>query len=441
LPFLRFAADAGALEVHLLEPCATGRLAGHTEVLLSAAERQQIFQYQAEVARDESLPILSSFSYLESPQAFGCGAGLTHIYVDGSGEVCPCNLVPLSFGNLRREPFESILDRMGQHFCRPRESCVGRLLVRHFPQTRLPAAPDQTVRICEQHLPRAHPVPAFFRIRDESRAAEVGQPELRAAYDDVHQSYDAFWLSAAAAPTEELVANLPWTGTEAVFEAGCGTGFATALLARRCGRVLAVDLSENMQQQARARINGQGLRNVRFLTGDALAALRTQGAFDVVFSSWVLGYIPLAPFLAAARRALHPGGRLAFVVHRENSPRQPMEIFAELVAEDPTILQKRVAFDFPRDGEHVRGLLFDAGFDVGLLRQDTIVFRYATADEVLEHLLKSGAGTAFYEALDPLRRAALTNRFLGRLASGHKPGSPFEVRHDYVACLATLVSA
>lgn len=38
LPFQRFAAEAGALDVHPIEPSATGKLAGRTEVLLTAAE-------------------------------------------------------------------------------------------------------------------------------------------------------------------------------------------------------------------------------------------------------------------------------------------------------------------------------------------------------------------------------------------------------------------
>ena len=69
------AGDIGALEVHLLEPCATGRLSGRTDALLNGAERQLILDYQAEAAADESLPILSSYTYLESPGVFGCGAG------------------------------------------------------------------------------------------------------------------------------------------------------------------------------------------------------------------------------------------------------------------------------------------------------------------------------------------------------------------------------
>ena len=437
LPFLRFAASAGALEVHLLEPNATGKLAGRTDVLLTAAERRHIFEYQSEVASDDTLPVLSSFAYLESPDAFGCGAGLTHLYIDGSGEVCPCNLVPLAFGNLTREPFRQILDRMGQHFCRPRSACVGRLLVKNFPQVSLPARPEVSEQICRDHLPRVHPVPAFFRIRDEVQGNETGALELQAAYNRVHKDYDEFWLVAAAPPVDALVDAMRWTHGQTVFEAGCGTGYATVLLARRAKRVLAVDISEAMQEEARTRIRAAGLGNVQFLIGDALAALEGGERFDCIFSSWVLGYIPLAPFLAAASQALHPGGQLAFIVHRENSPREPLEIFAELVAEDPTVLQKRVAFDFPPDTEHVAALLQSVGLKIFTLFQDQIVFRYRTPEEVLEHLLKSGAGTAFYDAIDPVRRDELTKRFLRELEQRHKEQVELEVCHEYVACIAT----
>jgi len=437
LPLLRFAGDAGALEVHVLEPSASGKLTGQTDVLLTAAERRQLLAYQEEVAHDESLPILSSFSYLESPEAFGCGAGLTHIYVDGGGEVCPCNLVPLSFGNLTREPFGQILNRMGCHFCQPRTGCVGRQLARHFPEVGRPAAPEKSEAICAQHLPREHAVPAFFRIRNEAQSAEVGTPELQNAYNRVHGDYDTFWLAEAAQPVDDLIAQIPWTGRERVFEAGCGTGYATALLAGCVAHVQAVDLSEGMIGGARARVGRRDLHKVDFLVGDALARLQTDGPFDGIFSSWVLGYIPLRPFFAAASGALTRGGRLGFIVHRENSPREPMEIFAELVAEDPNVLLKRVAFDFPRDAAHVRSLVTVAGLAVESLRQDSILFTYDSAEQVLEHLLKSGAGTAFYDAIDPTRRPALTRRFLGMLAQRREAdATTFAVRHEYVACVA-----
>jgi MoaA/NifB/PqqE/SkfB family radical SAM enzyme/SAM-dependent methyltransferase len=437
LPFLEFAGRAGALEVHVLEPSASGRLAGQASVLLTGPERQQIIAYQAEVARDETLPVLSSFAYLESPQAFGCGAGLTHLYVDGAGEVCPCNLVPLSFGNVVHEPLDRILGRMGRHFCRPRPGCVGRQLAPHFPRGGGPLSPEKAEALCDAHLPRTHRLPAFFQIADEVRAEEVGAAEVRAAYDFIHADYDAFWLAGAGPATAAFVSSLPWTGAERVFEAGCGTGFATVRLASCAAEVVAVDLSGEMLRRAEQRVLAAQRTNVRFAVDDALVRLAAEGAFDVVFTTWVLGYIPLAPFFAAAHDALRSGGRLAFLVHRENSPREPLEIFARIVAEDPTVLSKRVAFDFPADAAKVRVLLEASGFAVERLDEEHVDFACTNAEAVLQHLLKSGAGTAYYDAVDPRRRPALTVRFLAELARGQAEGGEgFVVRHDYLACVA-----
>ena len=434
-PFLRFARQHGAFEVHLLEPSLTGNLAGRTDVALHAPARRTIVEYQRQVARDESLPILSSFTYLEGPDAFGCGAGLTHLYIDGSGEVCPCNLVPLSFGNIAGEPLQPILDRMRRHFRRPRSGCVGRVLAPHIPAGTLPASPEVSDAICARCLPRRHDVPRFFSVR-AAAAGEVGHEELRAAYDGVHQDYDEFWLVEAAKPIHALVDAIRWRGAERVFEAGCGTGYATVLLARRASAVIAADISEGMQEEAARRLAREGLANARLIAADALEALKAEAPFDIVFSSWVLGYIPLAPFFAAAAAALLPGGQVAVVVHRENSPRVPLEIFGELVARDPSVLQKRVAFDFPRGAGHLRRELAAAGLQPEEMHEGTVVFRYDTAAEVLKHLLKSGAGTAFYEAIDPARRDGLTREFLEQLTARQAGGLPFEVLHDYVACIA-----
>ena len=435
LAFARFAADAGALEIHLIEPSATGKLAGQTDVVLSSAERRLIFGHQRRFAEDESLPILSSFSYLESADAFGCGAGLTHLYIDGSGEVCPCNLVPLSFGSVAREPLDAIFERMAKHFQQPRCGCVGRRLSCHVPGGGVPAPPDVADALCERYLPRDHALPRFFRVRAEAEA-EVGRGELRAAYDRVHGDYDAFWLVEAGKPIDDLVERLALDGTERVFEAGCGTGYATAQLAARAAQVTAVDLSEGMLAEARRRLADGSAERVRFEVGDALEALGAEVALGLVFTSWVLGYIPLAPFFAAAAQALAEEGRLAFIVHRENSPRLPLELFAELVARDPTVLRRRVAFDFPRDAARVEALLAEAGLADAEVWQGAVTFRYDSPEAVLDHLLKSGAGTAFYDAIDPERRDALTAEFLWLLAERNEGATGFAVTHDYVAAVA-----
>lgn len=435
IPFMQFAGRIGALEVHLLEPSASGRLADRGDVLLRADERQMIFDYQGRVADDEGLPILSSFAYIESPGAFGCGAGLTHMYIDGSGEVCPCNLVPLSFGNVANEPLADILAKMACHFRKPRTCCVGGLLAGKIPQGQLPAPCEVSTELCAKHLPKSHPLPRFFQIRLEA-SDEVGREELQSAYDRVHDDYDDFWLSEAAGAIEELAGKLTWRGDERVFEAGCGTGCGTVLLGRRARSVLAADISEGMISVARERIASAGLQNVRFALGDALEVAEAEAPFDLIFSSWVLGYIPLEPFFATACGVLETGGRLAFVVHKENSPREASELLAELVAKDPSVLTKRVAFDFPRDIEQVRSLLGLAGFVDVEPWEGAAVFHYDSADGVLEHLLKSGAGTAFHDAIDPERRDALTDEFLSTLAARHAETPEYEVAHEFIACIA-----
>ena len=57
---------------------------------------------------------------------------------------------------------------------------------------------------------------------------------------------------------------------------------------------------------------------------------------------------------------------------------------------------------------------------------------------VLEHLLKSGAGTAFYEAVVPARRKSLTERFVRMLTARHRRSGGYDVKHDYLACIAAM---
>jgi len=435
-PFMEFAGSIGALEVHLLEPSASGKLADRSDVLLTGAERKMIFDYQTRIAADEKLPILSSFAYIESPEAFGCGAGLTHMYIDGSGEVCPCNLVPISFGNIANESLDAILAKMACHFRKPRTCCVGHMLAGKIPQDHLPTPCEVSDKLCEENLPKSHAIPRFFQTQLDA-TEEVGRDELQSAYDRVYDDYDEFWLSKAAQAIEDLADKLTWRGDQRVFEAGCGTGYGTALLASRGGSVLAADISEGMISVARKRIESAGLENVEFVLGDALEVAGANGPFDLVFSSWVLGYIPLEPFFTAAYQALETGGKLAFLVHKENSPRQASELFAELVAKDPSVLTKRVSFDFPRDVQQIESQLTAAGFADLQPWQGAAVFQYDTARGVLEHLLKSGAGTAFHDAIDPDRRDALTDEFVDTLTARNPESAEFEAAHEFIACVAT----
>jgi MoaA/NifB/PqqE/SkfB family radical SAM enzyme/ubiquinone/menaquinone biosynthesis C-methylase UbiE len=439
--YMRFASEEGAREVHLLEPSATGKLAGISEILLSGDEIKMILDYQKEAARNEDMPILSTFTYLESAKVFGCGAGITHLYIDGSGEVCPCNLVPLSFGNIARDSLKTILGKMGLYFQKPRCFCAGKTLTGHIDEGTLPKCPEESMKICNEYLPTVHPVPRFFRVRSESKS-EIGNEDVRAAYDRIHEFYDEFWLKEACSPTNDLLDELSLGKDDKVFEAGCGTGYATVLMAEKVekpSQIVAADISSNMLGEAKIRAQSRSISGIQFIEGDAFDLLEKMGPFTTIFSSWVLGYIPLKPFFTLAARKLYPGGSIAFVVHKEHSPREPLQLFEELVAEDPSILLKKVQFDFPANTNHVKNLLELSGFEVVSLHEGEITFNYSTPEEVLEHLLKSGAGTAYYEAVDPARRESLETMFLKNLACRRKHQEGYKVIHDYISCVAKKI--
>ena len=216
------------------------------------------------------------------------------------------------------------------------------------------------------------------------------------------------------------------------------SGAATALLAghlREGGQVRAVDLSEGMIAQAR-RLPACAPPKVEFIVGDALEHLKCAAGLNLVFSSWVLGYIAPKPFFAAAEAALANGGRLAFLAHKEGSPREPLEIFADLVAARPEALRSQVAFAFMRDVAQVENQLGAVGLAPESIWEGEIEFSYGGAEAVLEHLLKSGAGTAFYEAVDPSCRPQMERGFLDGLRARHSGRGPYRVRHEYIAAIA-----
>lgn len=440
IEFIKFAGETGANEVHLLEPCPVGRLKGQDDVVMKSQERAKIFELQRIISKDSSLPIFSSYAYLESPDAFGCGAGLTQLYIDGSGEVCPCQFIPLSFGNVINESLDDILSRMNKYFQKPNAVCIGHIIGKHIPQTnKLPLSIEISEELCNKYLLKEHKVPKFFQIRDFSENNSIGTKELMSVYDNVHKDYDKFWLTQAALPIDNMINKIEFKKNMNIFEAGCGTGYCTAILGQKnhnTGNIDAVDISEGMLREAKKRIKAYNLDNINFILGDALEILEKK-QYDLIISSWVLGYIPLRQFFVSAFKSLKNKGILAFIVHKDNSPKEPLEIFRELIAQNPLALNKQVDFDFPKDIPYTTNLLKEIGFTVKHVWDGQIIFQYESPDVVLEHLLKSGAGTAYYEAVDVKYRDALMEEFKLKLAAKHRSKGNYKVIHDYLGCIAT----
>ena len=97
--------------------------------------------------------------------------------------------------------------------------------------------------------------------------------------------------------------------TDRILEIGTGTGYLTALLARRGATVTSVEIHEDLAAGARARLSALGIDNVKVETGDGSCGWDTSHAYDVIV---LCGSLPVLP--DSFQKQLRPGGRLFAIV-------------------------------------------------------------------------------------------------------------------------------
>lgn len=136
-----------------------------------------------------------------------------------------------------------------------------------------------------------------------STFSEFSDPRLVAIYDTVN---------SFAADTEFYLQLASELSAESIVDIGCGTGLLTRELARRGHRMIGVDPSSAMLDVARHRPGGE---RVRWIEGDA-RRLWEIGADLAIMTGHVAQIIrddeDWSATLAAIRKALRPGGRVAF---------------------------------------------------------------------------------------------------------------------------------
>ncbi len=125
---LELASRLGIDELRLLEPVPCGGLIEHPDRLLQPEHVAELRRLHHENNRRRRGPKLLAISEIESREMHGCVAGSLHLFVDPRGDVCPCDFVPWSFGNVLHTPLEAIWRNMRRVLGTPRTECLSRLL-------------------------------------------------------------------------------------------------------------------------------------------------------------------------------------------------------------------------------------------------------------------------------------------------------------------------
>lgn len=156
---------------------------------------------------------------------------------------------------------------------------------------------------------------------------------------------------------------------EAVLDVGCGAGATTLELAEQvgaAGRATGVDISRPLLETARGR--AEQLANVEFLEADGQSHPFPVAGYDALFSRFGVMFFsePTAAF-ANLRRALKPGGRMAFVCWQAPAANPimtlPMQAALAHVPPPPPAADPTAPGPFAfADADRLRGILDAAGF-------------------------------------------------------------------------------
>ena len=152
--------------------------------------------------------------------------------------------------------------------------------------------------------------PAVLELLFEVKREEFVPPEHRSlAFADLEIPLGRGESMMQPKVEARILQELSILAHENVYEVGTGSGYLTALLARRARHVTSAEIHADLLAAARANLGRAGIANVTLLEGDSARAPLAESAFDVIVLS---GSTPILP--QAFLERLAPGGRLFAVV-------------------------------------------------------------------------------------------------------------------------------
>jgi MoaA/NifB/PqqE/SkfB family radical SAM enzyme len=165
---LDFFKSLGVNDMRLTSPILSGHLNDHPEEKLSSKDVARVNQVQKFLVKNKGYPACFAYDVFESEKFYGCGAGFHFIFVDSSGNVCPCDFCSVTLGNMRERPISEIWKEYSKIFRAPGCSCYANKIsqpIADLHTTVRPLSVDQSkeiIRTCPSYTKGT--VPKFYRM-------------------------------------------------------------------------------------------------------------------------------------------------------------------------------------------------------------------------------------------------------------------------------------
>jgi protein-L-isoaspartate(D-aspartate) O-methyltransferase len=147
-------------------------------------------------------------------------------------------------------------------------------------------------------------------LRSVPRAGFVPADLAKQAYEDKPLPIPNEQVTTQPSLVAKMVEALGLVGSERVLEVGAGYAWQTALLARLCGFVWAVERFGDVAEVARENLARFGVTNAEVVTGDGTNGLPEHAPYDAILVAAAFQSVPrpLEEQLAAGGRLVQPVG-------------------------------------------------------------------------------------------------------------------------------------
>ena len=238
----------------------------------------------------------------------------------------------------------------------------------------------------------------------------IDDAKLRAAatYNAAADNFDAPALSFWDRLGRRTIERLSLQRGTAVLDACCGAG-ASAIPAAEAvgpsGRVLGIDLAENLLALAREKAERQGLARMEFRLGDIEALDPSAEMFDTAICAFGIFFLPDIP--AGVRclwRLVRPGGQLAITTWGPRFAEPGSSAFwAAVKSERPELYKNFNPWDRLAETREVATMFVEAGVEPDVIEAESSAQPLESPEDFWTIVLGSGY-RATVERLDPERR-------------------------------------